>query len=225
MEDDYSKDDGDDSVSCEELGNKKIISHFIEEARSEIGVFETADTSNMFLVNGHFTDKNSTQTLVWIEAYGLPSSGDGSNLLMLFSCGKNAKMIFCTTCGVFSKNDIRDLNGDGLSDMISESSIDRMGECHDDYRIFNLKDIKMNLLYEARNDSYICDSSDNYDFLKRGDTIERSISHQLTDKNNDHVFEIRQVRKITTFYGGKTKSEIAKREKTTVDSCIIPLKK
>jgi hypothetical protein len=224
---DYS-DEGEyyENLSCDDLRDKNVLLHFAMQHAFTSSPTSSFDTSQIVAVSGHFIDNKSLQTLVWIADYPMPSCGDGCNLVMLFSCDHVARMIFSTTAGVFSKEDVRDLNGDGVLEIIAGNSICRMGECHEHYEIFNLADTAKNVLYHAHSFSYVEETwGDNYEgYFKKGDTISVAISPTLVDAGNG-ILKIKQVREVKTYNGGKTIDGIRADLITGFDSAVVSLKK
>jgi hypothetical protein len=215
-----------DSISCEDLNNKSIVFRIARQHAFLSSYSGTIDTTNTLVLKGHFIDNKTEQTLVWIADYPMPSCGDGCNLVMLFSCEDKAKLLLNINTGVFTKENVRDLNNDGVLEIITESSVCRMGECHSHYEVFNLAGTVQNFLYKAHSYSLVEESwGDNYEgYFDKGETLLVEISPKLVDDGNG-IYKIKQVREVKTFNGGKTIAEITGNMIRRIDSSFVPLKK
>jgi hypothetical protein len=115
------------------------------------------------------------------------------------------------------------VNGDGIKEIISNTSYVWMGECGDNYRIYNLKGANKNTLFSAQSSSLIgCGRDDLAESFKKGDTLERSYDCSL-QKLNDKSSVIRQIQKVKIYQGGETDEEIEKQLKVIVDTTEIRL--
>lgn len=215
-----------ENISCADLENKSVIFHFAK-AHAFTSYINTFDTSNVLLIKGHFIDNKTEQTLVWIADYPMPSCGDGCNLVMLFNCGSVARLLMNFNAGVFTKENVRDLDNDGVLEIVAESGICRMGECHSNYDIFNLADTVQNMLYHAHTYSMLEEENwgDNYEgYFKKGDTLRDSIGSRLVRAPGDNVYKVMQVRKVEIYNGGKKVKEMEQQKIVRIDSSIVPLK-
>src|ERR1044071_6908274 len=59
-----------ENLSCDDLRDKKVLLHFAEEY--PFGYTGSFDTSETLVMEGHFIDNKSMQTLVWIRDYPMP---------------------------------------------------------------------------------------------------------------------------------------------------------
>lgn len=225
-EENYS-DEGEfyENISCADLENKSVVLHYAKD--HAFSSYDTFDTTNVLVLKGHFINSQTEQTLVWVADYPMPSSGDGCNLVMLFSCDQVARLLMNITTGVFTKENVRDLDNDGVLEIVAESSICRMGECHSHYDIFNLADTVQHMLYSAHTYSQLEEESwgDNYEgYFKKGDTLRDSISSRLVRNPGDNAYKVMQVRKVEIYNGGKKVKEMEQQKIIRVDSSLVPLK-
>ncbi|HTL82161.1 MAG TPA: hypothetical protein VL651_10675 [Bacteroidia bacterium] len=225
--DDPNEDDGYeflDNLTCEDLNDWGTLQNILKED-PEYSSLSFSESSEHFTIQRDFLGNGKTQTLVFIEAYGASSSGGCSNYISLFSCDSMARLILSDISGSFTESDIRDLDNDGVPEIISTCSILHMGECHDRYEIFNFKNGKRNFLYQSDAYSYIgCGFDDNVSWLKKGDSIGEDIHDSLVDPDGDHVWEIRSIRSKKIYAGGKLDKDIISNEIKQTDTFLIPLK-
>lgn len=210
--------------SCDDLENKKVI--YQQALLARPGDASEIDTSEILVVRDHFICKDSISTLIRVEAHAGLSCGNGCNLLMLFSCSEHPKMIWSGPVGEFTKDSIRDLNNDGIVEIINHSGTAWMGECDSYYQIFNFAGGKQNMLYKTFGYSYIgCGfGNESVNHRKAGDTIGLNIKTELIDADHNSIFEAKQYREYQIFNGGKTEKEAAQREIHKCDTLVISLK-
>jgi hypothetical protein len=224
--DDPNMDDGDffDTLSCADLDNRKIIYDQLKENDSY--GFINYDTSNVMVVRGHFISKDSISTLVFIPGDSGPPCGTGCNMILLYSCGEKARLVFSGWSGWFSEDDIEDLNNDGILEIITGYEIMNMGECGSYYQIKNYASGKENILHESSSYSVVeCGGGDEtIGRHKKGDTIGIDVTSELIDPENDHIFEVKEFRKYRIHNGGKTEDQVVENEIHKYDTIIVPLK-
>lgn len=217
------------SFNCNLLADKVFI---YEVAKSIIDKHDSPhiwnlsepDSSEFFSTEDYFIDSNSKNRLVLIGGYAGMSAGSADNLLILFSCEDTFNILWSGQLGNISLSDIKDLNGDGVKEIICTSYTMYMGECVDSYSIFNFKDKEQNFLFEAHSRSIIdCGFDNTIESHESGDTLEINFDCALINRNNQK-FEVRQVQTIKTHNGGKTYDEILKNIRVELDTSFINLK-
>jgi hypothetical protein len=210
--------------------DKKIIyeisKSIINEKKSDPNwSLNEIDTTYFFTTEDYFTNTIRKNRLVLIGGSAALSSGTANNLLILFSCSKKSTIInWSGQIGDFKQSDIKDLNGDGIKEIVCNSSMTWMGEYNYNYNIFNFKGFKQNFLFRANSISFLDYGLKNLNGLfKQGDTLERKFDCTLI-KVNTKDFRIFQIRTIKIHNGGEKDEEIIKKLKIVVDTLSIKLK-
>ena len=223
--DSESENDGDylENLTCDDLDNRKVIYDLAsQEIDASSGI--TFDTSDVLVLRNHFISKDTLTTLILVQEQSLAYLLDKPCLLLLYNCRNVVRQVMNETTFGFSAKDIRDLDDDGVVEIISKSDYAGMGECSNTYRIFNFKNGKENVLYESGGYSHIDCLGDNDTRFKNGDTLGLEIADELIPTQNPKVFEVKEIHKYKICNGGKTAEEIVKKEIVTGDSVFIPLK-
>jgi hypothetical protein len=131
------------------------------------------------------------------------SAGTADNLLILFSCTDKSKIVWAGQVGDFGKDDIGDVNGDGIKDIICNESMMYMGECNGSYRIFTFKNGLQTFLYKAFSKSVLdCGNENLAELYKPGDTLENLSECTLIRKRN--TFNIQKISTLKIHNGGVT---------------------
>ena len=213
-----------DTMQCTTLHDRKLLLGIAmqNDLHVENGDIDTSDVR--FFV-GHFSDSDSLQTLVLMSGYDMPSCGDGCNKAMLFSCDPKVHLLWAGFTPYFTESCIRDLDKDGVLEIIATSSVEHMGECHSRYEILNLKNRELNELYSSDSYSYVsCGFAEEYDIFDKGDSISAVIKDSLVDPDHDGIFQVCTMRKRCYFNGGKTESQIVDKQLEKVDTVVVSLK-
>lgn len=214
---------------CNSFIDKKVIfeiaKSIIEKKDNEqIWNLSEIDTTDFFTTEDFFTNSKTKNRLVLIGGNAGLSSGTADNLLILFSCSDKLDIIWSGQVGDFNQTDIIDLNGDGIKEIICKSSMIWMGECNDNYNIFNFKEGKQNFVFTSHSTSVLDCGRDNIgELYKLGDTLEINLDCSLL-KLNDKEFNVRQIRTTKIHDGGQTDEEIMKKLKVSIDTTTIKLK-
>jgi hypothetical protein len=215
-------------LTCNMLTNKKLV---FDIAKTVIDKNESGniwnlseiDTTDYFTIEDYFTNTTTKNRLVVIGGEAGLSAGSANHLLLLFSCADTAKVIWYEQTGKVTPADITDVNGDGIKEIIGNTGYVWMGECGDNYRIYNLKGGNKNILFSAQSSSLIgCGRDDLAESFKKGDTLERSYDCSL-QKANDKSSIIRQIQTVKIYQGGETEEEIEKLLKVIVDTTEVRL--
>lgn len=215
-------------LTCNMLTDKKLV---YEIAKTVIDKNESGniwnlseiDTTDYFTTEDYFTNTTTKNRLVVIGGEAGLSAGSTDHLLLLFSCTDTSKIIWYEQTGEVTPADITDVNGDGIKEIVSNTGGVWMGECFDNYKIYNYKEGKRNTMFSARSFSLIgCGRDDLAESFKKGDTIENTLNCSL-QKQNDKIPFIKQVQTVKIYQGGETEEEITKRLKVVVDSKEIRL--
>lgn len=212
-----------DTVDCNDLNNPAVVYALAKDAQ-ENG-FPMFDKLDYFTVNGHFTSENATEILIFIDAYAGGSCGSCCNLLLILSCESKLNVVWSGNCGTFSKSDVRDLNSDGIDEIVMNCGSTWSGELNEWFHIVNYKSGKENIVFEKQSSNYIYGSYGTEDWKKYqfGDTIHTYYRDSVSDADPNGNFSVIQIREREIYCGGKTEGEIDKRKKTVCDTVIIPL--
>lgn len=214
--------------TCSMLTDKKLVYDLaktvIEKNESgNIWNLSEIDTTNYFTTEDYFTNTTTKNRLVVIGGEAGMSAGSANHLLLLFSCTDTSKVIWHEQTGEVTAADITDVNGDGIKEIVSNTSGVWMGECFDNYNIYSYKEGKRNTVFSARSFSLLgCGRDDIAETFKQGDTIEKTLNCSL-QKPNDKTSIIKQIQTVKIYQGGETEDEITKRLKIVVDSMEIRL--
>jgi len=163
---------------CNRLTDKKVIyeiaKSIINSNNENIWNLHDIDTTDFFTTEDYFTNSETKNRLVLIGGEAGTSAGTARNLLILFSCTDSLNVIWSEQVSKFTQDDIVDVNGDGIKEIVMNTGWAWMGEIGDYYEIFNFKDEKKNDIFTARSKSVI-DGDEFFgypEFYKRGDTLE-----------------------------------------------------
>ena len=181
-----------------------------KQENEEIWNLHELDTTEFFVTDDYFTNPKTKTRLVLIGGIAGLSAGTEDNMLLLFSCADSLKVIFSAQWGDFAQSDIKDVNGDGIKEIIYQSSMMWMGECNDSYSIFNFLDGNQNVLFSANSFSILgCGLENLSDRYKKGDTLEIKSDCSLTKVNNK--YNVKNIQTIKVHNGGRTDEEIEKK--------------
>ncbi len=182
------------------------------------------DTSRFFSIEDYFIDAKRKSRLVWLGFDAGMSAGSANNLLMLFNCADTPVLIWSAQVGLINKDEIKDLNQDGIKEIVCTRSMMWMGECNESYNIFNFKGGHQNILFAANSQSYIDCGNENYnERYKIGDTLENSSECLLMPPGKSSSWQVKQIHTLKIHNGGKTDGLIMKRLRVVKDSCTIEI--
>lgn len=214
---------------CNSFINKKVIfeiaKSIIEKKDNEqIWNISEIDTTDFFITEDYFTNSKTKNRLVHIGCNAGLSSGTADNLLILLSCSDTLNILWSGQVGDFNQTNIIDLNGDGVKEIVCNSSMMWMGECNDNYNIFNFKDGKQNFIFTSHSTSVLdCGRNNLSELFKQGDTLEQKFDCSLL-KLSDKEYNVRQIQTTKIHNGGQTDDEIIKNLKVVVDTTNIKLR-
>ena len=169
------------SFDCSSLSDKKAIFNIANSIidkndNKEIWNLSKIDTSKFFILDDYFTNPYKQNKLVLIEGEAGLSAGSANGLLILFSCSDSLDILWSGQVGNIEPSDIKDLNGDGIKEIVCTSETIWMGECIKNFDIFNFKNGTQNFLFTAKSYSVLdCGGLEEIlaDHFKQGDTLER----------------------------------------------------
>jgi len=213
---------------CSVLANKDTIfaiaSSILElKSNENIWNLSSLDSSKFYAIDDHFTSSATKERLVLIGGQAGASAGSANNLLLLLSCTDSIRVLWSGQVGNIEQNGIRDLNGDGIREIICESEMVWMGECSEYYHIFNFEKGKLRTLFEASSRSVLdCGLDCLGATYKQGDTIETTLACTLVP-NRERRYQVQQIRTVKVHNGGVTNDEIKMNLTTAVDTVFIDL--
>ena len=207
---------------------KSIIDN--KDNNENIGNLYGITTTSFFTTEDYFTNSETKNRLVLISGEAGTSSGTARNLLILFSGIDTYNVIWSGQVSEFIQDDIVDINGDGIKEIVMNSGWVWMGYIGEYYQIFNFKNGKKNDIFTVRSTSVLdCDYDGNDVFMnypdlyKQGDTLENKFDCSLI-KLNDTEYGVKQIHTVKIHNGGQTEQEILKKVKVFSDTTNIKLK-
>ena len=234
----FQKNDFDDKqdkkFDCSSLEKEEVVykvaNHFLNDAfvpTGHIWNLHSIDTVSGLLLNleDYFINQREKHRLVLIDGEAGFSSGNADNLLLLFSCKDTLSVLWTEQIGDFTLSDIKDLNGDGVKEIVADYFSIWMGECSGAKEIFNFKDMKKNVLYISRSHSSHpkCGGGFVENRFSEGDTVSNNFDISLK-KMQGGKFMIQQVQNIEICGGGKTEKEFIEKLKISIDTTFIEIK-
>jgi len=97
-----------------------IADSLINETETEnIRNLSEIDTGQIFTTEDYFTSAATKNRLVLVDGTAGMSAGSADNLLILFACTDPISIIWAGQVGDFAQAGIRDLNNDGIKEIIS----------------------------------------------------------------------------------------------------------
>jgi hypothetical protein len=222
--DDPDMDGLEPTITCDSLENISTIMQQVKENDSY--GFIRYDSTQTLVLHGHFISADSISTLVLVGGDSGPPCGTGCNMLLLYRCDSVASLVLSQNSGLFSEADVRDLDGDGVMEIITGFDWMNMGECASYFQVFDFKGGKSNLLFENSGFDYFgCGYGDeNVKHYKNGDTIGLELKTDLIDPDHDHIYEVKEYRDYKIFTGGKTEDEVLKNAEHRLDTVMVKLK-
>lgn len=214
---------------CSSFSDKKAIFNIAKSIidkhdNKQIWNLSKIDNSNILILDDYFTNPNKQNKLVLIHGEASLSSGTANNLLILFSCSDSLNILWSGQVGNIEPSDIKDLNGDEIKEIVCISNTIWMGECVNNFDIFNFKNGTQNFLFTAKSTSFIgCGLENLADKFKQGDTLENYSDCSIIELNNKE-FMVKQIKTIKIHNGGKTDDEIIKKIKILIDTINVKIK-
>jgi hypothetical protein len=216
-----------DSITCSDLSDKgtilKIARALIKEQKNpHIWNLHEVDTTKFFTTEDYFTTSKYKTRIVLLGGVAGGSAGTEQNLLMLIECKKKPEVIWYEQYGYISASQIKDLTGDGIVEIIERPSVMWMGQCIENFDVFNLKNSKPNYLFSAQS-KMICGLDSIGRLYNFGDTLSVECICTIipTDSGRNKV---QQIRTIKIHNGGVTDDEIMQQCKTTSDTSLTDLR-
>lgn len=181
------------------------------------------DTTDLFYSEDYYTSPSVKSRLVVINGSAGLSAGSAHRLLLLFSCPDSFKLLWAAQVGDINPKWIFDLNGDGIKEIVETTAATWMGECTQAYMIYNFKDARKNVLFNAVSNSVLqCGRENLGQLYKRGDTLETHFDCLLV-RTIDKNYGVRQIRTFKMHNGGDSDEEILKNLKVNADTGISSL--
>lgn len=213
---------------CRTLADKKTIFNIAQSIldsgnNEHIWNLSAIDTTAYFTTEDYFTNTATKNRLVLIGGTAGMSAGTANNLLVLFACSDTLRIVWAGQTGPFIKEDIKDLNNDGIKEIVSGTDWMWMGECSSSWYIYNFKNGEPHSLYEAKSTSFIdCGKASLYQTFREGDTLADQTSCTLQQR--DKAYVVQQTRTVKVHNGGDTDEGILKNIAITTDTAIVELK-
>ncbi|NOS92537.1 MAG: hypothetical protein HOP30_11485 [Cyclobacteriaceae bacterium] len=182
------------------------------------------DTTDVFIIEDYFISSKSKHLLIRMDGEAGMSSGTANNLMMIASCTDGIKVIWSGQVGEFSQSDIRDLNNDGIKEIVIRTSMMWMGECNSSFSIINFVNGTENTIFSRHSRSVVDCGFDNHaELSKSGDTLVSNYECEV-EYAGSNVYEVNQVRTIKVSKGGQTDDEVINNLAVTTDTARIKLK-
>ncbi|MBO9565335.1 MAG: hypothetical protein J7621_21340 [Niastella sp.] len=213
---------------CHTLADKKAVCNIAQSIldsgdREHIWNLSAIDTSEYFTTEDYFTNTATKNRLVLIGGTAGMSAGTARNLLILFACSDTLSIVWAGQTGPFTQSDIKDLDNDGIKEIVSATDWIWMGECGGSHYIYNFKNGEPHSLYEAKSMSFIdCGRESLTPTFKEGDTLADQINYTL--QQQDRLYVVQQIRTVKVHNGGETDEQIVKNLTITTDTAIVTLK-
>ncbi len=202
----------------------KIAREIIETpANKEIWNLADLDTNSIISFQDYFTDSTIKTQLILIDGTAGLSAGTNHALLILLTCDDSLKVLWSGQTTTFNNDAIKDLNGDGIKEIATNSNSVWMGTCSEIFNVINFKNGHRNLVFQAESISYLdCGLTDLTTQFKIGDTLEniRSCSIIKDEQNN---FQVEEIHTVKVFNGGTTNESVVENLNITTDTLRISL--
>ena len=179
-------------------------------------------SSNINIIEDYFIHPDKKSMMVFFGCDAGFSSGNSNKLLLIFDC-KNGKgkLIWSGQHALFSKKDIKDLNGDSIMEIVNISNVAWMSSEKELFEIINFRNGKRNTLY-----STLSNTQRDYfdeDWYNIGDTISCVYQNKLLQNSKHGIIRIQQNKTVKLFNGGKTPKTAFKKSKIKANSTIITI--
>jgi hypothetical protein len=182
------------------------------------------DTAGVFITEDYFVSSKSKHFLIRMKGEAGLSSGNANNLLMIVSCSDGIQIIWSGQVGEFNQSDIKDLNNDGIKEIVIQAGMMWMGECNESFNIINFADGTENTIYSVQSKSVVDCGFDNLaERYKMGDTLENRYDCRV-EYVGSNEYEVNQIHTAKINNGGQTDDEIISALTITSDSTRIKIK-
>lgn len=169
---------------------------------------EKLDTNEYWVYEGHFVNTSVKNKLVLLGGKAGESAGTEDNLLILFDAKDPKKILWAGQTGDILKEQVKDLNGDGITEVVVTKSNTYMGECSEIFEIISFRKAKREILFSKRSWSVIdCGSQEVWKMYKMGDTLQAQYVHELVSVK-DNVYQVREKGLVKIHAGGSTDKEM-----------------
>lgn len=182
------------------------------------------DSTDIFMAEDYFTNAKTKSIVALVNGSAGLSAGSADNLIMLLECkGNRYKVAWAGQGGEFDATDIRDLNNDGMKEIICESGMVWMGGCYDYYTITSFKGGRENTLFTSESVSLIDCGLEDYGnrFFAVGDTLENTSTYKIIPQGKKYAVEQTRTLKLKTREG--TNAEILSGLKVSTDIKVTPI--
>jgi hypothetical protein len=179
------------------------------------------DTVDYFSMEGHFTSPKTTSRIVFLGGKAGGSSGSSNNLLLLLSCSSRQKVIWAGQVGPISQENIQDLTNDGVLEISYSTGSTWMGECADQYRIFNFYNQQLKEVYSHQSFSRVSCGRESYASMLVGDTLAVQYNTSFIKKNSET--HLQQIKTTSIYTGGESEEEVIKKMSVTCDTILLQL--
>lgn len=200
-----------------------VIADSILEAgnNDQIWNLYEVDTLDYFSMEGHFTSPKSISRIVFLGGKAGGSSGSSDNLLLLLSCSSPQKVIWAGQVGPISQENIQDLTNDGVLEISSNSGSTWMGECTDQYRVFNFYNQQLKEVYSHQSFSRVSCGRESYASMLEGDTLAVQFNTSFIKKTSET--QVQQIKTTSIYKGGESEEEVIKKMSVTCDTIYVQL--
>lgn len=141
----------------------------------------------------HFSDKNQVDYLFYTNTFQNNSTGASKRKAIKISCdGTQWKVIGILYISAnFSANNIQDVNGDGIDEIIDEQVQLQTNACTKNYRILSFRNRVGQLIYAHKNHYTSC-NHDDFSDQPNGEPIDLEYSIRFEDIDKDGIKELIQ---------------------------------
>jgi hypothetical protein len=203
-----------------------IARHILEDPGNNKNIWNLSevDTTLYFETDDYFTNSQAKNKLVLLGGEAGGSSGTASCLLMLLNWSQKPQVLWAGQVSAIGDTDIKDLDNDGIKEIVMRTEISWMGECFSDFQVFNFKGGTQHELYDGMSHSIIdCGGADTIATrYKPGDTLSTEVTSSLINRSGRYAVKRVSVYKIHN--GGKDDDELMKNMKIITDSGVVELK-
>ena len=184
------------------------------ETHPNIVNLHSVDTTDVTVLEDYFIYPDNKSKMVFFVGEAGFSSGNSNCLLILFHCTNNsAKIIWTGQSNLFKKENFKDLDGDGVKEIINTSGANWLSSRNELFEIINFKNGKRKTLY-----STLSNTQRDYfeeDWYCLGDTISCTYKNTILESDNAGIIKIKQIKTIKLYNGGKTREEAFKKCKVS----------
>jgi len=200
-----------------------VIADSILEAgnNDQIWNLYEVDTVDYFSMEGNFTSQKSTSRIVFLGGTAGGSSGSSDNLLLLLSCSSPQKVIWAGQVGPIRQENIQDLTNDGILEISYNTGSTWMGECTDQYRVFNFYNQHLKEVYSHQSFSLVNCGRESYSSMQTGDTL--AVQYNTSFIKKTAKTQAQQIRITSIYKGGESEEEVMKKMSVTCDTILLQL--